>query len=82
MIAGPPNQQIDITCVLDGTARPVQTYTLADSTAEEVEDVLSFDIMETAHTCQVIIEGTGPCRIRGLELQATPKPVTKYLSRR
>lgn len=80
-LEAPPRTEITITPVVDGIAREGQVRTLPDSTAVQVETVLDVDIMETAHSVQLKITGAGHCRVRGIELHASPKPLTKYRSR-
>lgn len=80
-VVGTPNKRVSVTLALDEGTRRTEQYLIPDN-GTPTRLVATYDIMETAHDVQVTVEGSGPASIRGVELQASPKPQTRFLSRR
>jgi hypothetical protein len=77
-LEGEPNQTITVTPYVDGEARAEQPFTIPNSDEDDVETVLSPDIMEVGNRAQLFVAGSGRAALRGIELQAVPKPINKY----
>ena len=78
-ILGQPGYFVQIQPVVDGNVRESKYYRFPPVTGPElVEAVFSRDIRETAHNVRLRVSGKGRAYIRGVELQASAKPITKW----
>jgi len=80
--AGTPGESFTVTPIVDGVTRFPQRFIIAGQGTTITETVYPVDILETAHTVQLQVAGSGRIYIRGIDFQVMPKPSTKYLSRK
>lgn len=78
---GEPTKHVTIVPWIDGIEHTGQEFVFPDGDSAEVRGVFSPDLIRTAHDIQLIVSGTGKVKIRGIELHASNKPLTRFLNR-
>jgi hypothetical protein len=77
-----PNQDVTVSQTLADSATALtqtrQFSAVSGAQTGPVERRLSYDIMRTTPSVAATISGTGHVTIRGLEMQAVPKPLTGF----